>query len=140
MHPSHIAANGVEQQSVIPPPTTQQLYSPHALGSCRACCLGYFCHLHFTFSSYSHQPLQSTSLWKKKKKKNTRAGVVIYFIFCNVQSSMKIQHLGKLFTQLLYLKLLSSCISFFPPPQHTSSSSSVYPVRFLHAVNISITC
>ncbi len=47
-----------------PRPPPQQLYSPHALGSCSACCLGYFCHLHFTFTSYSHQPLLSTSLWK----------------------------------------------------------------------------
>lgn len=47
-----------------PRPPPQQLYSPHALGSCSACCLGYFCHLHFTFTSYSRQPLRSTSLWK----------------------------------------------------------------------------
>lgn len=53
MPPSHIAANGGEQQSVIhpaptppppaappPPPPPPQLHRPHALGSCPACCLG----------------------------------------------------------------------------------------------------
>lgn len=57
-----------------PRPSPQQLYSPHALGSCSACCLGYFCHLHFTFTSSSRQPPLSTSLWKNR-------GVVIYCIY-----------------------------------------------------------
>lgn len=57
-----------------PRPPPHQLYSPHALGSCSACCLGYFCHLHFTFTSYSRQPLLSTSLWKT-------GGVVIYCVY-----------------------------------------------------------
>lgn len=60
--------------SLSSPRPPQQLYSPHALGSCSACCLGYFCHLHFTFTSYSRQPPLSASLWKK-------AGTVIYCIY-----------------------------------------------------------
>lgn len=67
MHPSHIAANGVEQQSVIPPPAPQQLYSPHALGSCSACCLGYLCHLHFTLGlPFIHANPHNADLYEKQ--------------------------------------------------------------------------
>lgn len=67
MLPSHIAANGVEQQSVIPP--AQQLYSPHALGSCSACCLGYFCRLHFTLGLLLllHANPHGTDLYEKQQ-------------------------------------------------------------------------
>lgn len=45
-----------------PRPPPEQLYSPHALGSCSACCLGYFCHLHFTLGlPLIHQQLPPKS-------------------------------------------------------------------------------
>lgn len=129
MHPSHIAANGVEQQSVIPPPAPphrppqpqqQQLYRPHALGFCLACCLGYSCHLLPTFTPRSSPPLWSFTV---KEGAAVRGGVIYSTCWC-VHSSMKMQHLDAFINWLYYLRCLSSirtCFFLFSAPVFPSA-------------------
>lgn len=88
MHPSHIAANGVEQQSVIPPgpPTAAPTGSIARMPLVPAVLVVWTTSVLLRF--YFH-------LLSVAKK---RAGCDLSRRR-NVQSSMEVQHLGKLFTQ-----------------------------------------
>lgn len=132
MHPSHIAANGVEQQSVIPPPSTPAALQPTCPWFLQCLLFGLLLppafHFYLLFAPAA-----------KKFLSLENSGVVICVYIHNDQSSMKSKHLGKFFTQFHYLKgFFLSCfracflsIVFF---------SQVYSLSFLHTVNNSITC
>lgn len=127
-----------------PPPPSTQLYSLHALDSCSACFLGYFCRLHLTLGlpHICTDPQLCASLWKTgaqwfivfmqyliiTKKNGSTSGEVIHTIEL-IQVAFKLHQ-----DLFLWKKPSFFLFCFFSP------LSSLASCLGLALFNISITC